>query len=291
MRRLTVGLAAVVVLVAVLRRLEAAVVVAPSANASVEAAGENRYPLLVNGGIRYQQVYAASEFSALTGPELITQITFRPDGPAGGPFTQTISNVQVSLSTTSAAPNGLDTTFANNPGPDNTVTYSGPITISSADAPGPGNTRAFDVAINLQTPFLYDPANGNLLLDVLNSDPGNHIIGVFLDAAVGYSDPVSRIVGWEGAPGATSGIASTMGLVTQFTTSPSVIPEPSILVVWSLLAALGVGCGWWRRTEVRTVAPALPLVRSTTAMSASFQHSAAGSATRGSTASSSPTRP
>jgi MYXO-CTERM domain-containing protein len=29
--------------------------------------------------------------------------------------------------------------------------------------------------------------------------------------------------------------------------APPVIPEPSTLIIWSLLASLGVGLAWWRR--------------------------------------------
>ena len=55
-------------------------IVAPNALENVEGVGGNCIPL--TGCIaadRYQQVYDSSQFSALSGPELITQIAFRPD--------------------------------------------------------------------------------------------------------------------------------------------------------------------------------------------------------------------
>jgi hypothetical protein len=74
-------------------------------------------PTIVNGGLasqRYQQVYAASEFDTLGGLELlITQILFRPDATFGKAFSSVLPNIQINLSTTSAAPNSMSTVFAN----------------------------------------------------------------------------------------------------------------------------------------------------------------------------------
>ena len=130
-------------------------VVAPNANESVEAGSNNRFPLLVEGGMRYQQVYTASEFSSFSpGGELITGIAFRPDSGSGAAFGPvTVNDLTISLSTTAAVPDLLSSTFADNLGADNTQVFSGGATISSLDSPGPGNTRAFDVQINFSTPI------------------------------------------------------------------------------------------------------------------------------------------
>jgi len=37
------------------------------------------------------------------------------------------------------------------------------------------------------------------------------------------------------------------GNMYGFAAQESVIPEPSTLLIWSLLAGLGIGVGWWRR--------------------------------------------
>lgn len=51
--------------------------------------------------------------------------------------------------------------------------------------------------------------------------------------------------------GAMTGLSDPFGgFITDFTTQDgtvSVIPEPGALAVWSLLAALGITVGWWRR--------------------------------------------
>ncbi len=222
------------------------IVVVPNALTDVDPPGAtaNRFPLLVTGGIRYQQVYAASEFASFGGPQTITQIAFRPDAIFGSPaFTANIANIEVRLSTTSANPDGLSPTFANNLGADNTLVFSGPLTITSNFAPGPGNTRDFDVIIPLQTPFTFNPALGNLLLDVRNLS-GTNITNRFFDAPGVGGDPVSRLFGPEGNPNALTGTADTIGLVTQFVTAQQV-PEPGTLALFGL-GALGL-VGYRRR--------------------------------------------
>jgi len=100
--------------------------------------------------------------------------------------------------------------------------------VSTADLPGPGNTREFDVLFSFDTPFFYNPANGNLLVDILNADPALNHISEFFDSVIS-SDSVSRLSGQEGVPGATSGAVDTLGLVTKFTSEvPSTILDLDI---------------------------------------------------------------
>src|SRR5262249_22141305 len=102
-------------------------VVVPNNRAAMEGNLDNGFPLQISAfGLaseRYQQVYAASQFASLGGPELITQLTFRPDGFVGSAFSSTIANIQIDLSTTTASVNGLSMTFANNVGANNTVVF------------------------------------------------------------------------------------------------------------------------------------------------------------------------
>ena len=83
-------------------------------------------------------------------------------------FTTTIADIQISLSTTSKAVDGLSNTFADNVGSDSTTIYSGSLTLSSTNAAGPGGTHVFDIAIHFQNDFVYNPASGNLLLSIVN---------------------------------------------------------------------------------------------------------------------------
>jgi hypothetical protein len=211
-------------------------VVAPNSLAGVEGNAENRFPFLVDGGLRLQQVFNASQFSAISGPTQITQIAFRPDSSLGAAFSRTLSNVTIQLSTTSAAADGLSLTFASNIGADVTTVRSGSLTLSSSfTGVGP---KDFDILINLTTPFTYNPASGNLLMDVLNQSPENNNISLFFDAPNTTGDSSSRIYGTEGAPGATAGTSDSSGMVTRFTFGNASVaaPEPGTLA----LLALGI---------------------------------------------------
>ena len=159
LRRLRVGLA--VVLAGTLagfggaHETRAEVLVVPNALATQEGNSNNGSPF--SFASRYQQVYGASEFLPLSEPVLITALSFRPDATYGGTFSVTIPDIQVSLSTTLAAPDGLDPVFANNIGSNNQLVFSGSLSLSSAFTGPAAGPKDFDVTITLQTPFLYDP--------------------------------------------------------------------------------------------------------------------------------------
>jgi hypothetical protein len=141
-------------------------IVVPNSDTMVEGNSNNSYPFnITTFGLpsqRYQQVYTASQFSGLpSGGGLITQIIFRPDAFAGHAFTSTLPDIQIDLSTTSAADAGLSTTFANNVGANDTVVFArGPLTLHSAFTGPPNGPKDFDIVITLTTPFFYDPGPG-----------------------------------------------------------------------------------------------------------------------------------
>ncbi|WP_234043116.1 PEP-CTERM sorting domain-containing protein [Luteolibacter yonseiensis] len=203
---------------------QAAVLVVPGAYESTEGAGQNNFPLSLTAGNtqRYQQVFGSGGFSSLTGPFLITEIAFRPSA-AQAAFTST-ATIQLSLSTTSKAPDGLSTTFAENVGEDPEVVFSGDLAISSAAAGPPAGPKAFDIVITFQTPYLYDPAEGNLLIDFRTSATSGE--NFFLDAQSTVGDQISRVYSNQAptAVNATTGTAVTLALITRFTIT---VPEPS----------------------------------------------------------------
>jgi hypothetical protein len=217
------------------------VVVVPNANTATPGTTDNRFPFLVSGGMRYQQVYAASQFALPTaGPKLISELDLRNGVLVNEAFSSTISNIQISLSTVSLAPDALSSTFASNIGADVTQVYNGSLTLSSTNAAGPGGTHVFDIAIVFQTPFLYDPAAGNLLLDVKNISGANAAVGSdFFDAVSPPGDSVSRVWGDEGSPNATTGNVDSLGLISQFQfTSAAAVPEPSQIALTALASVL-----------------------------------------------------
>src|SRR5262249_32933312 len=112
--------------------------------------------------IHYQQVYAASAFSGITQIDSLT--FFRIAAAAfGGRDTLLTGNYQISVSTTTMAVNGLSGDLASNSGVDNTVIFAG--TLSGSARPS--------FTITAQKQFVYSPAEGNLLLDVVVTNQEN----------------------------------------------------------------------------------------------------------------------
>ena len=226
-----------------------AATVVPNNLQTTEGNEANAFPFNIGGSCmgcplpsqRYQQVYAASEFASLSGPQLITQILFRPDASLGQAFSSTLSDIQINLSTTSAAPTGLSTTFEDNVGSDDTVVFSGPLSLSSAFTGPVGGPKDFDIVINLLTPFLYNPSAGNLLLDIRNFAGG---VTTFFDAQLQTEDSTSR--GYTlGARDVNASIGDTdsLGLVTKFTiiSPPQAVPEPASVLGLFTVGAIGAG--------------------------------------------------
>jgi hypothetical protein len=223
-------------------------VIVPNALAGVDTAGvETGLPFNIasflppHTSLRFQQVYDASEFS---GPIIITGLAFRPDSSFGGSFISTLPSIQINLSTTAQEPDSLSLIFSDYVGSDDTVVFNGPLSLSS-DYLG-SSPKDFDIEIPLTTPFTYNPALGNLLLDVRNFGGG---ATTFFDAAPdAVGDSVSRIASFgslDGVNDATATLRDSIGLVTRF--DFRAVPEPSTWLllgtgVFGLLAA-----GWYRK--------------------------------------------
>lgn len=181
---------------------------------------------------RFQQVYDAALFSSLpAGGGSIFALNFRVDPLQGQSFSAVISNLQINLSTVTLRPDGLSPIFGDNIGANNT-TVLGPVTAGIAGAGGGG----FSVYLSLATPFYYDPAAGNLLVDFqiftgAGTSPGR--IGI-LDAFEVTGDGVSSVSAY-GSSLPSIGVTSSLGLATAFSITP--VPEPSAYA----LLAIGLG--------------------------------------------------
>ena len=181
----------------------------------------NCYPFMCNDSgtnegpsIHYQQVYSAMAFS---GPTQINSLTFFQDVLASfnvGRTTTVLSgNYQVSLSTTTKPVNGLSPVLATNIGADNVVIFNG-------NLGGTSTNPSF--TITTSTPFAYNPAAGNLLLDIVVTN--QTVLPNF--SGNGYNDADStgasttRAYAFVGnAEGLASGPLSLVGLVTRFNQS------------------------------------------------------------------------
>lgn len=217
-----------------------------SANAGTVTIGTadsgNCYPFMCNDSgasvgpsITYQQVYAASAFS---GPISITDEEFAWvfAQQFGGSDTLLGGTYVFTLSTTSTAVNGLNSSsLSSNLGADATQVLS--VTI-----PAGGVSFGTSQTFTNTSPFDYNPANGNLLLQVAVSNQDNVPNGSgnsYVDAD-GTGALTSRAYSLNGAD---SGFADSTGLVTTFSFGPATaVPEPSSLLVAAggLLLMLGM---------------------------------------------------
>ena len=99
------------------------------------------------------------------GPGMLTQLAYRPDKDVTAPRTLVWHDLELRLSTTDRGPGSMSSRFDNNFGADTTVVYSGDLTMSTQAAGPRSGPRPFDYVIEFQQPFLYDPSEGNLIID------------------------------------------------------------------------------------------------------------------------------
>lgn len=240
-RKLSLGLGALVCGGAMLATMPAqAQVVAPPGNADTPGNSADEGPFTTGIALRFQQVFDGSIFGPV--PVSISGLSFRVDEDAAGAFSTTRGTpdfpVVFNLSTTSAAPDGLSSIFDNNIGDDATTVFSGVLNLSGT------GTGGFDVNVNFTTPFNFNSASGNLLVEVLKNSSDLFEDPLFLDAQDITGDSVSSITGLS--PIADQGATSTLGIVTRFNTGNgngpiNPIPTPSAAMLGlGLLGGLGL---------------------------------------------------
>jgi hypothetical protein len=207
----------------------AATLVIPPAQESVEGNEADVFPFgrsaASNEPYRYQQVYNASGFGEQPEAITIDELRFRPDAGNQVDTTITVQSIEVRLSTTQVAADGLDNAnFDNNIGPDAVLVYSGSLLWP---IPSTGTVpRPFELPITLTTPFVYDPSAGNLLLEVYNlSDSFPFEYSLDRENAVDETSRVVEVV----IPGTGDHVippvgTGSRGLVTQFVYNT---PEPA----------------------------------------------------------------
>jgi hypothetical protein len=212
---------------------------APSAYQHIEAPYNEYIPFSLPSS-RYQQVFSASQFGAISNGGWITEILFRVDTPNGYGFREVLPNLQINLSTTSRGPDELSATFSDNIGADDMVVF-GPGSASIESFVHIGSPQLFLIDFPLSNRLYYEPAKGNLLMDVRLYQGASFGAVPSFDAVDNVGDSISRAYGDITA---TSGFRDSSGLVTMFLAIP--IPEPSTL---ALLLSGTVYLGWWYRRK------------------------------------------
>jgi hypothetical protein len=140
--------------------------------------------------------------------------------------------LRIYASTTSRTVAGISTTFSQNIGTNNTLVFDGTVTATTGNLPGPGNTRQFDYVFPFTTPFLYDPAAGNLVLDLQIVGNGS---AVTFDTESG--NPAIGRVGIGSSTAPTGDLRASH--VTQFTFEPPplvTIRASQVEVCWNSIS-------------------------------------------------------
>jgi len=194
--------------------------------------GENYFPFGggAGSGKRYQQVYSSALFG---GPMTISEIDFFNNIREPGLRPLSGSTFSIYLSTTSKLVNGLDTVMANNVGGDNALFFLGVL-----DSTVPFVDAEYKLQL-MGTPFTYNPAYGNLLIDIRAT--GGATSDLFMDAHNGdFGTDSSRMHDYGGG-------FESVGLVTQFVGPASGDPIPEAGTLASLCTLVGLGGVWLRR--------------------------------------------
>jgi len=188
--------------------------------------------------IEYQQVYDGSLFS---GPVSITSVTFFDQFLPGFGFANVpllAGTYQFTFAVTNKAVNGLSTNLASN------ITSGQALFLTTATA---GIAAGFSsLSFNGTTPYVFDPASGNLLLDLIVTNQANVTSASYSPANGFDADDTGISTSRAYKIGAQTGVADSVGLVTQIDFN-SAVPEPG---TWMLLGAgLTVLAGFRRRSR------------------------------------------
>ena len=117
-----------------------------------------------------QVVFPAEDFAALGNkPHWLVYMTLRPDQSVTSPRTVHWPEFEARLTTMPVGPANLSLRFDDNLGLNFKLWYRGPMTAVwdfNGSGPGPREFYAWDYTAGV-TPYLYDPRQGNLLLDTI----------------------------------------------------------------------------------------------------------------------------
>jgi len=133
----------------------------PASHAAMEGTTSTNIPFGRSTPTRVQYVYDGSLFSGVT---TVTAVQFRLDG--GAVANQKTVDCEMFLSTLPSNLVGMSATFASNRGTDEMNVFSRQLLTLPAQAAG-ATPNAFLPQIDLTTPFVYDPANGCLVLEIV----------------------------------------------------------------------------------------------------------------------------
>ncbi|MCU0867578.1 MAG: PKD domain-containing protein [Planctomycetes bacterium] len=219
--------------------------VAPPGYAAAEGNANNAFPW--NRGaasMRIQFVHDSTVFTSqgVSTPIVITSLRYRPDAGAttiswaGGSW----PNVRIDMATCTSDYLSVSSAFAANLGPNLTNVLQGPVTVQPGAGLGAGVTLPFYIDIPLTTPFVYDPAGGDLVVDIQLDGTGwtgtsraadhvslaaNNPLGSRVYNTTGLG-ATTGTVGLQYAPVVEFGYQPASGLFAAFNATPTTGASP-----------------------------------------------------------------
>lgn len=131
-------------------------------------------------GVRSQLLFDAA--AVATAPSVLTGVRFRVDRGRGDTVPVVWTNVTILASHSTVPLAAMQTTFAGNQTEAPITVFQGAVTVPAVTATN-GGPQPWNVLVPFTTPFAYDPAQGNLLLEIVNADPPSSTMAGWLDAA------------------------------------------------------------------------------------------------------------
>jgi hypothetical protein len=193
-------------------------IVSPSTNEQAE--GDLTFANTGGPG-HLQYLFLAEDFASLpSSHRLIVALNARADTGQSEAVDWTFSEEKIWMSTTSK--DSLTGDFVADHGPDKRLVFDGTFTFPIVVTGEPGAPRDFAPGMPLQTPFYYDPSQGNLLVEAYSPSNSNPFPGPKIDA---QSTLEARL--------AVPGEPSNLSAILNFT----FVPEPSSLAITGLLAS------------------------------------------------------
>jgi hypothetical protein len=167
---------------------------------------------------RILAIYNSSLFQGTGGID-IQDISFYSEGGISGITGET--PIQIYLGTTPIPAASLSPTYSNNVSGGETLVYAGTLLPTAGDA-----VEGFTITVSLLVPFLYQPSDGNLLLDIQNTGGA-----AMFPYPVAFSNGSYAVEGVS-PTGSVAGVAP----VIQLTSTPE--PKSFVLLLTVVVAVL-----------------------------------------------------
>jgi len=200
--------------------LAQATVVIPTGLAAAAGNSSNAFPWGTSAatfpGLRVQTLYDSSNFTAagISAPIRILRLKWRANDAATSWTGGTFAQATIRLATAAVDHAAVTPSFAANVGADLTTVYSGTVAFLPGTGAGIGLPGTIAVDVALTTPFVYDPALGDLAIDVDCPGGANFAGGTLVPMDVQTGAAASRVYASTNYP-ASNGITTGHGAVVE----------------------------------------------------------------------------